>query len=254
MRVQDDMWNGIPLLHVYEESMDEQSPVVIFLHGFQSAKEHNLHYAYQFVKNGVRVIMPDAELHGARSENLSEMEMNMRFWSIVLNSIKEVSFIYEELKIRGYATTNKIGVAGTSMGGIVASGCLKQYEWIDAAAICMGAPGYVELANWQIDQFEAAGVKLPMMEEEKEAIQESLSNFDITVDIKRFNQRPVMFWHGHKDETVPFHPTYHFYTQLRSYYAEAPERLQFMESPNSGHQVPRSGVLAVTSFLSRHLA
>lgn len=254
MLVQDDMWEGIPLLHVYDEKMDDQSPVVIFLHGFQSAKEHNLHYAYQFVKNGVRVIMPDAIYHGARSEHLSEMEMNMNFWRIVLNTIQEVNIIYEELMTKGYAGQNKIGIAGTSMGGIVASGCLKQYEWIDAAAICMGAPGYVGLANWQISQFEASGVKLPLTEEERVAIQQNLSNFDITMDIKRFNYRPVMFWHGHKDRTVPFEPTYHFYNELRSYYAEAPDYLQFIDSPDSGHQVPRSGVLAVTSFLSQHLA
>lgn len=34
MHVQDDMWQGIPLLHVYDNDMDEHTPVIIFLHGF----------------------------------------------------------------------------------------------------------------------------------------------------------------------------------------------------------------------------
>ncbi|KGR73678.1 prolyl oligopeptidase family serine peptidase [Ureibacillus sinduriensis] len=253
MYVQDDMWNGIPLLHVYDNSMDEQTPVVIFLHGFQSAKEHNLHYAYQLVQKGVRVIMPDAHLHGVRSENLSEVKMNMHFWEIVLNSIHEVNTIFGELKDRGYGDA-KIGVAGSSMGGIVTAGCLNSYDWISAAGICMGAPGYVELANWQMAQFEAAGIKLPIDDMQKAEILNQLAEYDITKDPTRFNGRPLIFWHGHKDGTVPFKNTYHFYTQLRSHYEHSPEQLVFIEAKNSGHKVSRSGVLAVTSFLSQHLA
>jgi fermentation-respiration switch protein FrsA (DUF1100 family) len=254
MHVQDDMWKAIPLLHVYDDSMDEHSPVVIFLHGFQSAKEHNLHYAYQLVQKGVRVIMPDALLHGVRTENFSTTQMNMHFWKIVLKSINEVNTIYEELQVRGYAKSEKIGVAGTSMGGIVTSGCLKEYDWIQAAAICMGAPGYVDLANWQVEQFEIAGVNLPFGEAQKEEILKHLAKYDITNTPTRFNQRPVLFWHGHKDDTVPFENTYHFYKELRSNYEQAPDHLKFIESLTSGHKVPRSGVLAVTSFLSQHLA
>ncbi|PYF06538.1 prolyl oligopeptidase family serine peptidase [Ureibacillus chungkukjangi] len=253
MYVQDDMWKGIPLLHVYDNSMNEKTPVVIFLHGFQSAKEHNLHYAYQLVQNGVRVIMPDAYLHGVRNENLSELKMNMHFWEIVLKTIHEVSSIYEELKQRGYGDA-KIGIAGSSMGGIITAGCLNSYDWISAAAICMGAPGYVDLANYQLEQFEKMGVALPFDEKQKEAILNQLSEYDITNEPTRFNQRPVIFWHGHKDMTVPFENTYHFYTELRSLYEASPEKLKFVESKNSGHKVPRSGVLAVTSFLSQHLA
>ncbi|HWL13351.1 MAG TPA: prolyl oligopeptidase family serine peptidase [Ureibacillus sp.] len=254
MYVQDDMWKGIPLLHVYDESMNEQTPVVIFLHGFQSAKEHNLHYAYQLVQNGVRVILPDAHLHGVRSENFSEMKMNMYFWEVVLKSIHEVNTIYEELKVRGLAQESKIGVAGTSMGGIVSSGCLKAYDWIDAAGICMGAPGYVEFLHWQLEQFEAMGIELPIDEKEKEEILALLSTYDITKERNRFNQRPVIFWHGHKDGTVPFKNTYHFYKELCSDYEETPERLVFIDVEKAGHNVSRSGVLAVTSFLSQHLA
>jgi len=197
--------------------------------------------------------MPDAHLHGVRSENLSEMKMSMHFWEIVLKSIHEVNAIYEELQDRGYGDA-KIGVAGSSMGAIVTAGCLNSYNWINAAAICMGAPGYVEFASWQLDQFEAMGVKLPFDETQKVQILQQLSKYDITNNPERFNQRPVIFWHGHKDGTVPFKNTYHFYTQLRTHYEQVPEHLVFVESKNSGHKVPRSGVLAVTSFLSQHLA
>ncbi len=71
---------------------DKELPVVIFLHGFQSAKEHNLHYAYNMAKKGLRVLLPDAHLHGARSEELDEVQLSLRFWEIVLTSIEEMNF------------------------------------------------------------------------------------------------------------------------------------------------------------------
>lgn len=74
------------------------------------------------------------------------------------------------------------------------------------------------------------GVKLPFDEKQKEAILNQLSEYDITVEPRRFNQRPVIFWHGHKDTTVPFKNTYHFYTELRSHYEQSPEKLKFIES------------------------
>ena len=99
MIINDELWQDIPLIHCYTEEMNEYSPIVIFLHGFLSAKEHNLHYAYQLVKKGIRVILPDALFHGGRSEQISEEKMNLKFWSIVVNSIQDVGKIYNEIQI-----------------------------------------------------------------------------------------------------------------------------------------------------------
>lgn len=251
MIVQEETWQDVPLLHVYDETFSKHSPVVIFLHGFTSAKEHNLHYAYQLVKKGIRVILPDAYLHGVRDKNLSEFKMSLRFWEIVIQSIKEVGKIYDQLKANNFI--GKIGISGTSMGGITACGCLKQYEWIHAAAICMGAPGYSDFANYQIAQFEKNGEKLPITEEEKEQVHKVISEYDISKSPESFSNRPVLFWHGKKDEVVPFSNTYDFYLNLRSYYESTPENLKFIADPNEGHKVPRTGVLQVTDWLAQHL-
>lgn len=253
MIVQDEMWQGIPLLHVYDEKMDKHTPIVIFLHGFLSAKEHNLHYAYQLVKKGVRVILPDAVLHGERATDEGESKLNLQFWGIVLKSIQEVGLLYEELHTRGFVSTNKIAISGTSMGGIVSSGCLKQYDWIDASAICMGAPAYLEFVDYQVEQFESSGKKLPLTDEQQEKIHTMLRQYDISTNLEAFNNRPVLFWHGRKDHTVPFNPTFNFYLKLKSYYEKTPERLSFIVERNAGHQVNRSGVIAVTDWLAQQL-
>lgn len=111
MIVANEKWGNIPLLHVYdEEKATADTPIVLFIHGFQSAKEHNLHYAYNLVQQGMRVLMPDAILHGERSQGLNTIEMSLRFWETVLTNIQEVKFLYEELRRKGF--TGRFGLAG----------------------------------------------------------------------------------------------------------------------------------------------
>ncbi|MEK4253292.1 prolyl oligopeptidase family serine peptidase [Ureibacillus sp. FSL K6-2830] len=250
MLIDEELWQDIPLIHFYNEEMNECSPVLIFLHGFTSAKEHNLHYAYQLVKKGVRVILPDALLHGDRCEGLSEEKMNLQFWNIVLNSIHEVGELYNEIRSR--FQPKKLGIAGTSMGGITTCGCLKKYDWIDAAGICMGAPGYNVFADYQLVEFEKAGIPLPLSDEQIEQIHTALSEYDISKTPERLNNRPVIFWHGKRDVTVPMENAVHFYEQARPYYQQ-PEHLQLIIDENQGHRVNREGMLKVTDFLAKHL-
>lgn len=254
MIVTNETWEGIPLLHIHTNEMNEQTPVVIFLHGFMSAKEHNLHYAYQLVNKGVRVLLPDAKLHGDRNEGLTEMQMNLRFWEIVLNSIHEVEQLFNYLKVTRLLESNKIGVAGSSMGAITTSGCLKRYEWITTAAICMGAPGFVELGKHQLEQLAANGLSWPMSEAEIAKSNELLASYDVTLTPEKFAGRPVFFWHGKKDSTVPFKDTYTFYLKLRAYYDGNPEKLNFLVDNQAGHAITRDGLLAATDWLAQHLA
>jgi len=254
MRVERELWGNIPLLNVAEdENFDRTVPVVFFLHGHTSAKEHNLHYAYNMARKGLRVIMPDAILHGERAEDIDEVQITLRFWEIVLTSLEELKFLKEEAVKRGIAEEGKIGVAGTSMGGITTLGALKLYPWIGTAAVMMGAPGYVQLAKAQIKQYESKGLNLPMTEEERENIFTALSYVDLTKHRQTLNKRPVFFWHGEKDPTVPFEPTFHFYEAIRKDYEDVPERLSFMREANSGHAVSRNGMLAASEWLADHL-
>ena len=75
MIVKEENWSNIPLLHIVDETEENSNiPTVIFLHGFTSAKEHNLHYAYNIAKKGFRVLVPEAHLHGVRDEGLDEVQ------------------------------------------------------------------------------------------------------------------------------------------------------------------------------------
>lgn len=254
MFVREEKWGHIPVLHIVEEELqDKQVPVVIFLHGFTSAKEHNLHYAHNIAKKGIRVLLPDAHLHGARDEKLDEAQLSLRFWEIVLTSIEEVSFLHEELIKRELVAAGKLGIGGTSMGGITSLGCLTAYDWVDTAAVMMGSPGFVKLAEAQMSQFERRGFKLPITDEEKKSILQTLGTFDLTKHAARLNQRPIYFWHGQEDTVVPFEPTYHFYEAVKRDYADVPERIKFVSDDTAGHSVSRTGMLKAADWFACHL-
>ncbi|MHA6258446.1 serine aminopeptidase domain-containing protein [Sporosarcina sp. CAU 1771] len=254
MIIQEELWGHIPLLHIIEEDLKNQDvPVVIFLHGFTSAKEHNLHYAYNLAKKGVRVLLPDAHLHGARHENLDEVELSLRFWEIISTSMEEVAILRDELIRRKLSTSQKIAVGGTSMGGITTLGCLRIYEWIDVAAVMMGSPSFVELAKGQISQFERRGFKLPVTEVEKKQLLDNLAQFDLTKKPASLNQRPLYFWHGKSDTVVPYEPTHNFYKSIKEDYSDVPNRLVFVSDEEAGHTVSRNGMKGAVNWIASQL-
>lgn len=252
MIVTNEIWKQIPLLHIYEEDMTEHTPVVIFLHGFMSAKEHNLHYAYQLVEKGVRVILPDAHLHGERTEHLSETQMNLQFWKIVMKTVTEVNTLYQELLLKQFVTPGKIGIAGTSMGGIATSGCLCIYDWIQTAGICMGTTSFTKLALHQIEDFEAKGMTFPMSPEQQATIFEMLGHYDLEKKPEIFECCPIIFWHGLRDSVVPFKMSHPFFEEL-TLKGKASNGM-FIADEKAGHAVSRHGMLEVTSWLAHHLA
>lgn len=259
MIIREEQWglegqNPIPLLHIVDEQQESSKmPVVIFFHGFTSAKEHNLHYAFNLAKKGMRVLLPEAHLHGVRSESLDEVQLSVRFWEIVLTSIEEAGILHQQLIEKGLLQSGRIAFSGTSMGGITTLGCLAAYPWIQSAAVMMGTPGYVKLAKGQMKQFENKGFKLPMKDEDVKNLLTTLAEFDLTLHPEQLNDRPVFFWHGMNDTMVPFEPTHHFYNAVKEKYSEHPEDFEFMVDEHAGHAVSRPGMLRAVDFLADHL-
>lgn len=253
MRVEKELWGHIPVLHITPNHQEQAAlPTVVFFHGHMSAKEHNLHYAYQLAEKGLRVILPDAHLHGERSEQLDDIQISLRFWEIVLTSIEELAFLHEELHKRKLVV-GEVGVGGTSMGGITTMGALTVYPWIQAATVMMGAGNYVELAQAQMTQYESRGFKVPITIEERDKMLATLAIFDSEQHLQKFNRRPIYFWHGEQDVTVPFEPTYRLYKELKKQYDDVPEKIVFRREREAGHAVSRSGMLEATEWFAMHL-
>lgn len=257
--VKHNIIRQIPYLEVVaSDKHNEKLPLVLFVHGFTSAKEHNLHYAYYLATRGFRVILPDAKLHGERAENLTEAELEFSFWDIVISTIHELPYFVDHFSEQRLIDNDRIGVVGTSMGGIVTLGALTQYRWIQCAVSLMGSPAYVTFAKSQIDALKQSGKPIPFTKEEEQQFYKKLEQYDLSLRPKVLNERPLLFWHSKVDEVVPFEPTYNFYLKAKSYYKDQPDKLKFIEDETSGHKVSRKGVLETVQwfdiFLKKNIA
>ncbi|WP_044748729.1 esterase [Bacillus alveayuensis] len=252
--IQNEKIAHIPVLHVVkEEKRYEKLPLIIFIHGFTSAKEHNLHFGYLLAEAGYRVILPDALYHGEREEKVTEQELQFSFWNIVLNEIEEIAKIKDELASRHIIDEQRIGLAGTSMGGITTFGALTQYPWIKAAVSLMGTPCYEIFFQLQIDEIRKRGYQLPLSEEELQKEKERLAAYDLSLQPEKLKGRPLFIWHGQLDQVVPYHYTYEFYEKIKPLYAQNEAHLKFISDAKAGHKVTREAFLETVNWFEKYV-
>jgi uncharacterized protein len=245
---------NIPLLEVVKkELLDEVLPTVFFFHGFTSAKEHNLHYAYLLAEKNIRVVLPEAILHGERSKGLGAEKLAFSFWNIILQNIKELGDL-KEAYVGNHLTLEKnIGVAGTSMGGITTFGALCKYDWIKVGVSLMGNPAYHRFARSLVNDFRKQGHKIPFTEQQLEEEYQKLLPLDLSIQPEKLKKRPLLFWHGKKDSIVPYQYAYEFYEKVRIQYQDQPDHIRFILDEHAGHKVSRSGLLATVDWFEQFL-
>lgn len=243
---------NIPSLVVVDaEKKQEALPVVIFFHGFTSAKEHNLPIAFLLAEKGYRVILPDSELHGEREIEISALKKQISFWDIVLKNVKELNEIKQSLEEADLILNNRIGVAGTSMGGISTTAALTQYDWIKSAVVLMGSPQITTFAKTLVTSFKKEG-DIPVTDEQIEALYDELKRCDLSLQPEKLNERPLLFWHGQKDSVVPFDHSYTFYDDVKNNYKNKDD-IQFIREKNTDHKVSRAAILELVKWFEKHL-
>jgi fermentation-respiration switch protein FrsA (DUF1100 family) len=245
--------NNIPVLHIAKQELWKQPiPFVMFIHGFTSAKEHNLHIAYLLAQKGFRVVLPDIAFHGDRAEGYRESELYPRFWPIVVQTIKELAYLKDAFIERNLIDSEKIGIAGTSLGGIVTNGALATYDWITAGVSLMGNPSYVDFANMQVEMIKQQYPNFPLSDEDIENQFSLIKKYDLSLQSEKLAGRPVLFWHGANDPIVPYKHAYTFYEKVRPSY-QTENKLKFILDQNAGHKVSREGVLQTAEWFAKHL-
>lgn len=241
----------IPMLIVGKQDMNNVPlPGFIFLHGFTSAKEHNLHYAYLLAEKGFRVFLPEAYLHGEREDGDTK-NLSSSFWKIIVASIKELHMIKKYITEHGLAIHDCIGLGGTSMGAITMLGALTQYDWIRVGVSMMGNPAYKEFAEYQVNEFEKQGIDLGFTEEEKRKVFSTLEELDLSLQPEKLKNRPLFFWHGEKDQVVPI-------AGGRAFIDKHQEKIEsgmitYISEKNAGHAVTRKGLLEAVNWIEEKL-
>lgn len=241
----------IPTLFVTKNYGQHKAlPTVIYFHGFTSAKEHNLPLAYLLAEKNFRVILPDSKWHGNREGKISETKRQLSFWDIVINNIYDAKTIKQYLDEEHLILDGRLGVAGTSMGGITTAALLATYEWINVAAILMGSPKLTAYADQLIEQFPDQD-KLPP-EEDIAHLKQTLLSHDLSHHLHTLNDRPLLLWHGDADRVVPFAHTKSFYETAKQVYKKK-KHLQFIQEQGRGHKVSRHGILETFNWFLKYL-
>ncbi|RLL45053.1 esterase [Oceanobacillus piezotolerans] len=244
--------NGIPSLVVVESDKEKQPlPVIVYFHGITSAKEHNLDTAFLLAQKGFRVILPDAMHHGERENGISPVKRTFAFWDMVIQNVKELETMKDYLENKGLIDKGRLGVAGTSMGGITTAAALRKYQWIKVAAIMMGSPKLTKFTEELVENYRNA-TQLPVTDEEIQQLYERVKEYDLSREIEQLNQRPLLLWHGEEDNVVPFNHSLSFYEEARELYNDS-DRIRHIREANRDHKVSRPAKLELVEWFRRYL-
>ncbi|WP_010650029.1 alpha/beta fold hydrolase [Oceanobacillus massiliensis] len=247
-----EMIQSIPsLVIVNADKQNEALPVVVYIHGFTSAKEQNLPLAYLLAEKGYRVVLPDSMYHGEREADISNRKKQISFWDIVLQNVDELQTIKSYLDDKNLLLDGRFGLAGTSMGGITTSAALTKYPWIKTAAILMGSPKITTFAKTLVESFKKMG-NLPVTDEMLEGLYSNLKKLDLSVHPEKLDGRPLLFWHGENDSVVPFDHSYTFYDEAVKLYQNK-ENIKFIKEENRDHKVSRYAIMQTVNWFDKHL-
>lgn len=239
----------IPVLEVTPEEMKNQAlPLIVYYHGWQSAKELSLTQARKLASKGFRVILPDAMNHGERRTGAISTIPSMTFWSSIQYNLIEFSVLvhfFQELEL---IQENKIGIGGVSMGGITTCGLLTQHPEIKAAACLMGTPYPVRYIQRVMKKAAEMSVFVP---KDLPLLLSWVEQYDLSQAPDKLQDRPVLFWHGTEDKKIPYEDMADFEKLVMG--QEYSGNTHFLTGGGEGHLVQGELMDKVAAFFTQKL-
>lgn len=243
---------NIRLLHMVKADLSKEVlPTVIYFHGFNGEKDSSLTPAYKMAERGLRVILPDSKYHGDRRGDITDRELDLAFWEIILQNISELAVIKDYFVTKGMTDPDRIGVGGTSMGGITTYVALAEHSWIKTGAVLMGTPKITDYARELIDRFNKSHEQ-PLLEADVAGPLTMLQSFDLSVHPEKLQNRPLFIWHGKKDPVVPIHLSQEFYEQIKADY-DKEDDLLFIQEEGREHHLSKRSMIGAAEWFSKHL-
>jgi len=208
-------------LRITRPAAGRRGPPVLLLHGLGVSKETHDKEAASLARAGFTAVAVDAPHHGERRTRLLD-EMHDATGSaahaILLRMVRDaaeempllVDWLAEEIP-------GPVGVVGVSMGAYIALAAMAREPRIAAAVSILGSP------DWSPRSGEPDNAVRPWLAEAPAHHPE------------RFPPRPVLLGNGGRDVNVPPEGARRFEAALRPLYAQWPERLCYVEYPESDH-------------------
>jgi alpha-beta hydrolase superfamily lysophospholipase len=214
---------GAPVLVLFHGILEERAArgTILFYHGFGESKDTSISVLQRLAKAGFLAVGVDGIGHGERRypdfherfppitpHLIGNVDLEAAFLSTVRATTQEVPFILDALIERGWAHPGHIGIAGHSFGGFVTYAAVIADKRIQVAASVVGSP------EWRLPWPESPHLHLD-----------------------RFFPVALLSQVASKDTNVLPEFAHALHHRLVPYYAQAPERLHFIEYPNSPHDL-----------------
>ena len=239
---------GIPVLHSVPAGKRECSlPCIIFYHGFTSSSLVYSYFAVALAQAGFRVVMPDAPDHGARFTSDAQGRM-YRFWHILQQSMQEFATLRAALVAENWLSDERLAVGGASMGGMTALGVMARHPEVKCVASLMGSGYFTHLAQ---TLFPPLRVQTPEQQAEFDAVIAPLAEWDVTHQLQRLADRPLLLWHGQDDDVVPVVETFRLQQALIQ--AGLDSNLTCLWEAGVRHRITPEALAATVTFFRQHL-
>lgn len=248
IEIQTDHFAGNEALHAFPAGKGQQPlPCVVFYHGFTSSKLVYSYFAVALAQAGFRVIMPDAPDHGARFSGNAERRLR-QFWQILQGNLEEFAALRDALHQSNLIEENRLAVGGASMGGMTALGIMTRHPEVRCVASLMGSGYFTSLARTLFPPLEVTNAA---QQETFDAILAPLAKWEVTGQLERVADRPLLLWHGEADDVVPAAESFRLRQALADEQRDA--RLTTLWEAGVAHRITPQALEATVGFFSRHL-
>jgi alpha-beta hydrolase superfamily lysophospholipase len=207
--------NQVPATLWFQETAEEAAKqgTILFFHGLGVSRQAHMFEMRSLARAGFLVVGVDAVGHGERRypdyEKRFEEDDSKAYWEVVLESIKEVPGIIDELESKDLCLPGRLGMAGISMGGYVVYGVIYKEKRIKAASSLIASP------IWKKSGEEHSPHQYP----------------------ERFFPVALLSQTGESDTVVPAERAREFHRILEPYYQRSPERLSYIEFSEACHMM-----------------
>ena len=214
---------SVPALAMFRQSPERGAKrgTILFYHGFRDSKEEYKPILQRLADADFLAIGIDGIGHGERRypdfevrfppfepRLMGNMQLEAAFLHTVQATVREIPLIIDTLLERQWAVPKRIGISGLSFGGLVTYAAVVTDRRIRAAAPVVGSP------QW----------KLPWPESPH-------------LHCDRFYPTALLSQTAGKDTNQRPDLVRAFHQHLAPYYVHAPQRLRYIEYPDSAHDL-----------------
>ena len=147
----------------------------------------------------------------------------------------------DALREAGLVADDRLAIGGASMGAMTALGIMTHHPETRAVAALMGS-GYFTSLSHTLFAPDAAGA---------DAIRAALAPWDVSTQLARVADRPLLLWHGEDDDVVPAAQSLRLASALREHGLDA--NLTCVWEAGVKHRITPDALEATVAFFRRHV-